>query len=114
MKKRRHKRVVKRLLVKFGVSDTNTVGFTSDVSPAGMFIRTNKGLPPETVINISLEIPSGDIIILKGIVKRVIKYSSQLGGIMKNGMGIQLLENNENYLRFLKDFYDTDEQSSHF
>ncbi|MEK6693214.1 MAG: PilZ domain-containing protein [Nitrospirota bacterium] len=108
MKKRKHKRVVKRLLLKFGVSDTDTVGFTSDVSPVGMFIRTNRGLPPDTCINIALEIPSGEVISLKGFVKRVIKYSSQLGSIMKNGMGIELREYNEAYLKFLKDFYETD------
>lgn len=109
MKKRKHKRIVKRLLVKFGISDTNTVGFTSDVSPVGMFIRTSQGLPPETHINISLEIPSGEVIPLKGIVKRVTKYSSHLGGVMKNGMGVELKEYSEIYLRFLRVYYDTDE-----
>lgn len=108
VKKRKHRRVVKRLLVKFGISDTSKVGFTSDVSPEGLFIRTNQGLPPDTCINIALEIPSGEVIPLKGFVKRVIKYSSHLGSIMKNGMGVELRENNEAYLKFLKDFYETD------
>lgn len=109
-KKRKYKRITKRLPVKFGVSDPNTIGFTSDVSPVGMFIRTNRGLPPETLINISVEIPSGEIIPLKGIVKRAVKYSSHLGSVMKNGMGIEIESSKGDYIQFiqfLKDYYDT-------
>lgn len=107
-KKRRYKRIIKRLPVKFGASDANMIGFTSDVSPAGLFIRTSRGLPPETHITIDLEIPSGEIISIEGIVKRTIKYSSYLGNIMKNGMGVELEGNNDNYLRFLKSYCHID------
>lgn len=105
-KKRSHKRIIKRLPLKFGISATNTIGFTSDVSPVGMFIRTNRGLPPETHINIALETPSGDILHLEGIVKRTVKYSSHLGTIVKNGMGIELRGSNSNYIEFVKNYYD--------
>ena len=111
-KKRKYKRIIKRLSVKFGASDPNTIGFTSDVSPIGMFIRTNRSLPPETLIRISIETPSGGVIPLKGIVKRAIKYSSHLGTVMKNGMGVQLEYDEEGYLQFIqfiKDYYDSDD-----
>jgi hypothetical protein len=106
VKKRQHKRIPKRLPVKFGVSEPDIIGFTSDLSPVGMFIRTNRGLPPKTLINIALEIPSGEIIPLKGVVKRAVKYSSHLGGIMKNGMGIEIEGINEGYLQFVKGYYE--------
>lgn len=104
-KRRKYKRIIKRLPVRFGISDPNTIGFTSDISPVGMFIRTNRGLPPETHINIDLETPSGEIISLKGIVRRAVKYSSHLGNIMKNGMGIELKGSNNSYITFLKNYY---------
>jgi len=104
-KKREYKRVIKRLPVRFGISEANTIGFTSNISPVGMFIRTNRGLPPESHINIALETPSGEIIALEGIVRRTIKYPPHLGSIMKNGMGIELKGNNTDYIEFLKDYY---------
>lgn len=105
-KKRRHKRIIKRLPVKFGTSEANLIGFTSDVSPGGIFIRTSRGLPPETHIAIDIETPSGEIISIKGIVKRTIKYSTHLGNVMKNGMGVEIMGLNEDYINFIKNYYN--------
>ena len=44
--KRIKDRVTKRLSVKFGASELNNNGITSNLSPTGIFIRTNSGLAP--------------------------------------------------------------------
>ena len=99
MQKRRSKRKIKRLEIKF-VSDGNVYrGITSDISREGLFIRTKKGLPPGTIIELDLFLPSGEIINLQARVKRTVKT---MYDAIKNGMGVEIIDIPPKYLEFLQ------------
>ena len=87
MQKRRSKRVIKRLEVTFRARGHTYTGITSDVSKEGIFIRTQKGLPPGMLIEVELYMPSGELLKMQGVVKRTIKTPFQQ---IKNGMGIEI------------------------
>ena len=99
MQKRRSPRVIKRLEVRFTTGEINYTGITSNLSKEGIFIRTQKGLPPQTIIEIELYLASGKAIKLRGQVKRTIKTPFQA---IKNGMGIELINPPREYIEFLK------------
>ena len=104
--KRRQKRYAKRLAIEF-VSDGQTYrGICRNLSLDGLFIKTRKPLPPERIINILVHLPDGSISKLTGKVTRAIRDPHGLifaaAGIPpKDGMGIQLLEKDANYLSFV-------------
>jgi len=77
----------------------NYTGITSNLSAEGIFVRTLKGLPPGTVVDMELYLPSGETLKLSGKVKRTIK--TQLQNI-KNGMGIELINIPAKYTEFFK------------
>ncbi|NOX21250.1 MAG: hypothetical protein GXO99_08365 [Nitrospirae bacterium] len=64
-----------------------------------MFIRTHHGFVPGTTIEIKLYLPDGSIAKLKGIVRRTIKTPHYF---IKNGMGVELIETDDNFKNFLK------------
>jgi PilZ domain len=102
MNKRKYPRFVKRLQIKFNADHFSFTGISSDVSENGIFIRTNKGLSPNTIIDIEMIMPDNKISKLKGIVMRTIKtpFSS-----IKNGMGVQLLEKDVTFLNLINSLY---------
>ncbi len=99
MQKRRSPRRIKRLEIKFVSDDVVYRGITSDISHEGIFIRTKKGLPPETIIEMDLFLPTGEVINLRGRVKRTIKT---LYTEIKNGMGVELIDVPLKYLEYIK------------
>jgi hypothetical protein len=97
--KRRHPRFIKRLPVKFFVDHECLNSLASDLSENGLFLRTNRGTNVNSVISIQLFLPSNRISYLKGIVRRTVRtpFSS-----MKNGMGIEIIEKDEEFAAFMK------------
>ena len=103
MEKRNNHRIPKRLFVKFGIEQTNAIGFTGDISRNGLFIKTNTVYPPDTQLLIQLVLPDDREIDMAGRVmwaKRV--NPSMIRHVKKNGMGVQLDRVPEDYSRFLK------------
>ncbi len=100
MTKRRHKRYTKRVETEFSAADKVFKGISSDFSEKGIFIRTNHGFVPDTVVEISLLLPDGTTSRLKRIVRHTVK--SQLK-MVKNGMGIEIIESDDAYARFLRE-----------
>jgi hypothetical protein len=107
--RRRQKRIVKRLAIEF-VSDGQTYrGICRNLSLDGLFIKTRKPLPPEKIIDMMIHLPDGSTSKLTGKVTRAIRDPHGLifatAGIpSKDGMGIQLLEKDANYLRLVGSF----------
>ncbi len=102
MKKRgyqRHPRFTKRLEVTFSSGGLGYRGIMSNVSTNGLFIRTNRGFAPGSIVDIELVMPDNRIALLKGVVKRTIKTPLSS---MKNGMGIELLEQDPIFSDFIK------------
>ena len=97
----RHKRFTKRLEAVFTSGGLSYRGILSNISESGLFIRTNRGFAPDTIIEIELVMPDNKVSRLKGIVKRTIKRPVST---IKNGMGIELIEKDKTYLNFIKNF----------
>jgi hypothetical protein len=68
MDRRKHHRYFKRLKVKFYADTFAHTGISSNISAGGLFIRTNKGFTPDTIIGIEMVMPDNAISNLKGIV----------------------------------------------
>jgi len=104
--KRRQKRFVKRCSVEF-TSDAKTyTGICKNLSLDGLFIKTRKPLGLEKIIEMIVHLPNGSTSKLTGRVTRATRepYSLvlEMAGIpSKDGMGIQLMEKDANYLNFV-------------
>ena len=104
--KRDINRRLKRLTVKFGDDTPVHVGFTGDISNTGIFLKTNKIYPLNTVLIIELHTPDDTIIEFQGKVmwgKTVppgLAYTAK-----KVGMGIKImkfLKGEEEYRRLVE------------
>jgi len=97
--RRKSKRVTKRLEVMFSSGGLQFTGISSDLSTDGLFVRTQNGLMPGTIVEIEIYLPQHKLGRLKGIVRRTVKTSFST---VKNGMGVELIEKDQNYLDFVK------------
>jgi hypothetical protein len=97
MNKRQQQRFTKRLEAKFIADGESFIGITSNLSENSLFIRTKRGLPPDSIVDIELTMSDGKVSRLKGIVKRTAKGHL----LTKNGMGVFLLEKDETYTSYL-------------
>ncbi len=106
MNKRKHKRFIRRCETTFSAGGEEFRGISSDFSLAGMFIRTKNPFPPDTVLDIRVTLPDDSASQLTGLVRRASKNSTSSyigsGPLRKNGMGVQLIETDGNYLDFLR------------
>jgi hypothetical protein len=102
MSRRKHKRFRKRVEVEFRVGGRVLKGTSSDVSENGIFIRTRNSLVPGSPVEMTLYMPDGNVSKVKGLVRRSVKTSSN---IIKNGMGIEILEYDRDYGAFLKGLF---------
>ncbi|MGW8271903.1 MAG: PilZ domain-containing protein, partial [Thermodesulfovibrionales bacterium] len=70
---------------------------------AGLFIKTQRGFRPGTVLEMEITLPDDSVTKLKGRVIRTIKTSESA---IKNGMGIEIIDADERYLAFLDSRFD--------
>ena len=106
MSKRKHDRYVRRLETEFSAEGKNYRGISSDLSRSGLFIRTNHAFPTGTLIDILIHLPDGTSSRLKGNVRRALKTPVVS---LKNGMGIELTEQDSFYTKFLDAYSPEDE-----
>ncbi|HXX54232.1 MAG TPA: PilZ domain-containing protein [Thermodesulfovibrionales bacterium] len=105
--RRKNKRVTKRLEVTFFSGGLQFRGISSDLSTNGLFIRTQNGFMPGTLVEIEIYLPHHKVGRLKGIVRRTVKTSLSM---VKNGMGVELIEKDQNYLDFVKSIDGEDQE----
>lgn len=105
--KRRHKRIIKRLDVRFSSEGSNFRGTSSNFSEGGLFIRTMKPLPPDTQVEVSIKLPDDTVSKLKGTVRCSLKSLQRAG---RSGMGIEISENDRHYVNFLNTLLPPGEQ----
>ena len=86
------------------------MGITSDLSQNGLYIRTKNGVTPNSVIDIKLYMPDQRVAVLKGVVRRT--YRTPLNPI-KNGMGVEIIENDETFIHFVKSSLQTLQETPH-
>jgi len=95
----RHPRFTKRLEVTFSSGGLSFRGIMSNISANGIFIRTNRGFTPDTIVDIEVVMPDNKLSLLKGIVKRTIKTTLSS---VKNGMGVELMEKDAIFENFVQ------------
>ena len=106
MSKRKQDRFVRRLETEFSAEGKNYRGISSDLSRNGLFIRTNHAFAPGTIIDIVIHLPGGNSSKLKGTVRRALKTAVVS---IKNGMGVELTERDDFYIKFLDTFFPDEE-----
>ena len=93
----------KRFTVKFGVETETNLGFTTDLSRTGLFIKTTCVMPIGSPVMLSLTLPDDTIIHLKGTVVWNKKAPAGLDRIiLKNGIGVRLQDPPSDYFRLLE------------
>ncbi|MBI3597016.1 MAG: PilZ domain-containing protein [Nitrospirae bacterium] len=102
MEKRGQNRSGKRLFVKFGKEKPDKLGFTEDVSPGGMFIKSNAVFPPGIQLQIELTLPDHRVLLMTGKVMWARQVPpSLLRYAKKSGMGIRLTQVNHDYQQYI-------------
>ncbi len=101
MDKRKSRRVIKRLEIKFQ-AEVERTAITSDLSETGVFVRTTKGVQPGNIIDFRLNLPNSQELFLSGRVVRNIKSLPALVGNSKSGMGIQLIDPPLDYINYVQ------------
>jgi hypothetical protein len=100
--RRGHDRFIRRLETEFTAGNKNYRGISSDLSISGLFIRTQHPLVPDTLLDIVIHLPDSIEVKLKGRVRRSVKTPVVS---IKNGMGIEILENDSRYVNFVKSVF---------
>jgi len=79
------------------------VGYTTDISATGLFIKSSTIFPPKTVLKIALTLPDERVILLSGEVMWSKRVPPQLARLVrKNGMGVRLRQPDPTYLGLFK------------
>jgi hypothetical protein len=105
--RRRQKRFLKRCTIEFTSDGQTYRRICRNMSLDGLFIKTRKPLALEKTIEMIVHLPDGSTSTLTGRVTRATRepYSlilERAGIPSKDGMGIQLIEKDANYLKFLE------------
>ncbi|MEP6993129.1 MAG: PilZ domain-containing protein [Acidobacteriota bacterium] len=100
-KKRSFERTKRRLLVEFNLGGANYSGFTNDISPTGLFVRSNRLPDPGTALAVSLHLPEGKHVVLRGKVVRSFRVPAALSRLIPSGFALQLSDSPEDYFQFL-------------
>ena len=90
MERREAKRKARRVQVKFWDSadqDPRT-GYTINVSPTGLFVGTNRPLPPGSKVRLSISLDEREIA-LDGTVVHAARVSPLLQRLRPSGMGVR-------------------------
>jgi hypothetical protein len=99
--KRKFPRVKRRLVVEFRFAGSPYYGFTHNLSPMGLFVRSiripNLGAPLEA----ELHLPDGSRIPLQGRVVRSYRAPTALARLVPSGFGMALSSTPEEYYQFL-------------
>ena len=90
MERRQSKRKARRVQVRFwGSGDKEPRGgYTINVSPTGLFVGTNRPLPPGRKVQLSISLDEREIT-LHGIVVHAARVSPLLQRLRPSGMGVR-------------------------
>ena len=105
--RRRQKRFAKRCTAEFTSDGQSYVGLCRNLSLDGLFIKTRKPLSLKKIIELIVHLPDVSTSKLTGRAARATREPHSLilerAGIpSKDGMAIQLIEKDANYLNFVK------------
>ena len=90
MERRQAKRKARRVQVKFwdSADEEPRSGYTINVSPTGLFVGTNRPLPPGRKVRLSISLDERELS-LKGTVVHAARVSPLLQRLRPSGMGVR-------------------------
>ena len=91
----------RRFLVEFNLLGANCTGFTYDVSPTGMFVRSIRLPNPGTFLTANLHLAEGRRIIVRGKVVRSFRVPASLARLVPSGFSMKLSDTPEDYFQLL-------------
>jgi hypothetical protein len=91
----------RRFLVEFQVQGAQCNGFTYDVSPTGIFVRSVRLPVPGTYLTANLHLPEGRKIEVRGRVVRSFRVPPVLSRLIPSGFSIRLSDTPEDYFQLL-------------
>jgi len=91
----------RRFLVEFHLQGSNCTGFTYDVSPTGIFVRSMRLPALGTLLTASLHLMSGKRISVRGRVVRSHRVPAELARVVPSGFSMCLSDTPEDYFQFL-------------
>jgi uncharacterized protein (TIGR02266 family) len=97
--KRKHPRIPKKLKSEVATKDSMTYSTARNVSEQGMFVSTPEPISKGSELNLSITMPDGGVIVLKGTV-RWTKEESEDGS--PAGMGVQFTSLNPEAEKMIK------------
>lgn len=98
--RRRFPRIKKRILVAYEVGTHKGEGFTNDLGPTGIFVRSVYFPKPGEVLRIRLKSPCGQIS-LRASVVRSYRVPARLTAFVPSGFIVKLLDPPEAYFQLL-------------
>jgi hypothetical protein len=105
--KRKYKRFIACFEMEYYANGQAYKGISRDISLTGLFIETDNFLDSDSVIDILIYLPNGLTSKLRGKIRRILQKS--LGGKYttpsKQGMGVEIIEQDLNYNRFITSMY---------
>jgi hypothetical protein len=90
-------RIKRRFLVEFKLQGTACNGFTYDVSPSGIFVRSARIPAHGTFLTANLHLPEGKRIAVSGRVVRSFRVSAALSRLVPSGFSIRLSDSPQEY-----------------
>ncbi|HYX22361.1 MAG TPA: PilZ domain-containing protein [Thermoanaerobaculia bacterium] len=90
----------RRFLVEFHLQGSNCTGFTYDMSPTGIFVRSVRLPSPGTDLTARLHLSAGRRISVRGRVVRSRRVPAELARIVPSGFSISLSDAPEDYFQF--------------
>jgi hypothetical protein len=91
----------RRFLVEFSLLGSNCTGFTYDVSPNGMFVRSIRLPNPGTFLTANLHLAEGRRIVVRGEVVRSFRVPASLARLVPSGFSMKLSDTPEDYFQLL-------------
>jgi hypothetical protein len=99
--KRRHPRKKRRFLIEIETPDAVSIGFTYDLAPDSIFIRSTRIPRPGSPVTARLSLPDGEKVTLRGKVLRAYRAPAGLSSLLPSGFSLSLTQASEDYARFL-------------
>lgn len=86
--RRRHTRVRKRFVVRFGPGDLAHSGYTQDVSDSGVYLQANVIYPPHTILVLQIDYPEKTVS-TRGVVRWSKDLPPAFRRSLRGGMGVE-------------------------
>ena len=100
--KRKDRRTLRRIMVRYGTRETDKTAFTRNVSERGLFLQTNSVLMPGSTIQVKIQLDDR-VFHMWAKVRWSKKAPPQLMGIVAAGMGIKFVDPSPEWLEYFND-----------